>query len=378
MNHRERFLATMSFQPTDRLPLYDFNYWDETIPAWHAQGLPEHYSRRNTHRYFGLDGSFGGGDQASLGGYQAGLLPSFESRVLEEHGDLQTLMQADGVVVQRSKSGVSIPTHLRHTLTDRASWKEYYLPRLDPAHPGRRPGNWEAQLKQYADPNRAVLSVCDGGSLFGRIRDWMGLENVAMVVYDDPAWFEEMVETCCQMILGCLERALAEGARFDACAMWEDMCYNAGPLLSPEHFKQFLMPRYRRITDLLHRHGTQIIWLDCDGRIDHLIPLWLEAGVNCMFPVEIGNWADPVAMRQEYGRDLLMMGGFDKHILAQSPAAIDDEIDRLSPTVEQGGFIPFCDHRVPPDVSLENYLHYAREVRRRWGRGVNLEPMEAE
>ncbi len=62
----------------------------------------------------------------------------------------------------------------------------------------------------------------------------------------------------------------------------------------------------------------------CDGKIDDLLPLWLEGGVNCMFPIEIGTWgADPVKYRKQYGQDLLLMGGFDKHILAKGKREIE-------------------------------------------------------
>jgi len=96
-----------------------------------------------------------------------------------------------------------------------------------------------------------------------------------------------------------------------------------------------------------------------------------------MFPLEVGTWgADPVRYRREYGRDLLMMGGFDKHILQRSRNEIQAEVVRLAPLVEEGGFIPFCDHRVPPDVPLSNYLFYLDCARRTWGRGVDLKPVE--
>ena len=84
---------------------------------------------------------------------------------------------------------------------------------------------------------------------------------------------------------------------------------------------------------------------------------------------------DPVRFRREYGRDLLMMGGFDKHILAQSKDAITREVNRLAPLVEEGGYIGFADHRVPPDVPLTNYLWYLDCVRRVWGKGVDLKPV---
>ena len=111
--------------------------------------------------------------------------------------------------------------------------------------------------------------------------------------------------------------------------------------------------------------------LDSDGDVRLLLPLWLEGGVNVAFPLEVGTWGlDPIDIRRRFGKELRICGGFDKHILAHSKDAISREIDRLAGLVEEGGFIPFCDHRVPPDVSLENYLHYVDTAKRVWGRGL--------
>jgi uroporphyrinogen decarboxylase len=155
------------------------------------------------------------------------------------------------------------------------------------------------------------------------------------------------------------------------------MCYRAGPLLSPKVFRDALVPEYRRITDLLKSHGTDVVLVDCDGDMRALLPHWLEAGVNTMFPIEIGTWGtDPVALRQQFGRRLLMVGGVSKRTLAGSKDDIDAEVSRLAPLVEEGGFIPTPDHRVPPDVPLENYLYYLERARSVWGKGLpNLPPM---
>jgi len=391
MNDRERFHATMHYQPRDRSPICDFGYWDETIVVWYDQGLPRHVVQTDDkvfHEFFGVDFPIRRADAAV--GVEEGLMPPFEEIVLEDRGDHEVAQQDDGVRVLRRKFMGSIPKHLDHLLVDRESWRKHYKPRLDPTHPGRYPadagGPGDERVRSWVDPDRPYPIALPGGSLYGWLRNWMGLENLSYVVYDDPAWFEEMVTTVADCIIGVLSRILETaggppsdptgGGHFDACGMWEDMCYNAGPLLSPRHFKRFLVPHYRRITDLLHKHGVDVIWVDCDGRIDKLIPLWLDAGVNCMFPVEVGTWgADPIKYRQQYGKELLMMGGFDKRILARSKDEIEREVHRLAPLVEEGGYIGFCDHLVPPDVPLENYMFYLETVRRVWGKGVDLKPM---
>ncbi len=371
MNNRQRFYATMHYLPRDRSPIIDFGFWEETITAWQEQGLPKHIyfqeGAYNTDEFFGMD--YGLDQVMDTIGVSSGLRPCFPEQVLEDRGDRVVVQQSDGVRVLRHKQMSSIPKPVEHLLVDRVSWRTHYLPRLDPSNLERYPVDWDKRVTLWRTADREQVLALPGGSLFGWLRNWMGLEPLAYVLHDDPAWFEEMVTTVADCIIGTLTRILETGGHFDACAMWEDMCYNAGPLLGPRHFKRYLVPHYRRIVDLVHRYGVDIVWVDCDGRTDALLPLWLEAGVNCLLPVEVGTWgADPVQYRQQYGRELLMMGGFDKNILRQGKAEIEQEVRRLAPLVEEGGFIGFCDHRVPPDVPLENYVYYVETAWRVWGK----------
>ncbi len=370
MTDRERFLATMHFQPRDRAPICDFGFWSETVELWKSDGLPEHLDENTATDFFGMDRFEG------WVGVVDGLDPAFESVVIEDRGQTEVVQGSDGVRVLRHKFMGSIPQHVGHLLTDRESWNKHYKPRLTPESPGRFPGAWEQRVKRWRNPQRPNVLTLPGGSLYGWIRNWMGVEAVSLAVYDDPAWFEEMVETITDLVCALIDKACSFGVQFDTCGMWEDMCYSGGPLLGLEHFKKYLLPRYRRITDRLRNHGIDIVWLDCDGNIERLVPLWLDAGVNCIFPIEVGTWgADPVAYRREFGRDLLMLGGFDKHVLARGKQEIEQEVDRLTPVVEEGGYVPFCDHRIPPDVPLANYMEYLCLARERWGRGVDLKPM---
>ncbi len=363
MTDRERFLATMRYEARDRMPLWDFGLWQETFELWRETGwtvTPTGNYHQDMARFFGMD-EFG------YGGLENGLCPRFPEVVLEDRGDTEVIQDGQGVRLLRPKTTASIPQHMGHTLVDRESWETHFRWRLNPDEPKRIPEDYETKLAEWQDTSRNATVALIGGSSYGWVRNWMGVEEVSYLVYDEPALFEEIIETIGDCICACMEKVLADGGRFEAVSFWEDMCYNAGPLLSPEHFKRYLSPFYKRVMGVAHRYGIEFAWVDCDGKIDELIPLWLEAGVNIMFPIEVGTWGqDPVEMRRRWGKDLRLMGGFNKRILARGRDEIEAEVHRLAPLVEEGGYIPFCDHRVPPDVSLENYAFYIECARKIW------------
>jgi uroporphyrinogen decarboxylase len=64
------------------------------------------------------------------------------------------------------------------------------------------------------------------------------------------------------------------------------------------------------------------------------------------------------ALRQEYGRDLKLIGGIDLDALRQGKAAIRKAVETVAPLVAQGGFIPLADGRVRADVPYQNYVYY--------------------
>ena len=60
---------------------------------------------------------------------------------------------------------------------------------------------------------------------------------------------------------------------------------------------------------------------------------------------------------------IAIFGGIDKRILATTKDKIDKELERILPVMrERGGYIPTCDHGVPEEVSLENYMHYRKRA----------------
>jgi uroporphyrinogen decarboxylase len=151
---------------------------------------------------------------------------------------------------------------------------------------------------------------------------------------------------------------------FDYANGWEDIAFRNGPLIGPAMFRRFLLPGYMRIASLLRGHGVNVIFTDCDGDINAIVDLWIEAGFTCQFPLEVGAGTDPIALRERFGERVLLIGGVNKRALIAGREAIDREMERLAPLVAEGGVIPHVDHRCPPDVTFENYLYYLEAKKR--------------
>ena len=360
MTHRERWLNTLHFKPVDHVPDEEFGYWDETFTTWHPQGLPLEINNNGiADRYFRFA-------PRVFVPVSSGLKPGFETRIVEETEKYQILQGGDGAVQQVFTDGTNtIPRYLRFAIETREDW-ESFKERLDPYDPERYPADWDEHVKRLNQADVPVVVDC--GSLFGRLRNYIGFENISIMCMDHPDLIEEMVEHWTWFITTLLERAVAD-VRIDAGAFWEDICFNKGPIVRLDFFESVVVPRYKRINQKLKAHGIDIWYTDCDGDVRPLLPTFLESGINCLFPFEVNGCAHPSELLEEYGRDLRIMGGVDKMELKRGPEAITAYLKTLVPLVERGGYIPFCDHRCPPDVSPENYLFYLDLKEKMFGMG---------
>ena len=351
LTSRERFLKVFHFQEVDHVPDCEFGYWVNTIERWHKEGLPLWVT--NDH----LADMFFGFEEREVVPVHIPFR-SFKTEVLSEDDRVEVVRDGSGVVQKRWKQGVSnsIPSYIEFPVKDRDTW-ESYRERFD-LDGISYPGNWD-ELKERWESRTNPLGVT-GGGFFGWVRSMMGVKATVRTFYSDPDLIREMFDLRAEMMLRSLEKPLKE-LDLDFSNWWEDMCYNSGPLISPKLFEEFMVPQYKKITSALTEHGVDINILDSDGDITKLVPLWLEGGINCMFPLEIRGGTDPVQLRETYGRRVLLLGGVDKVPLARNYKSIDAEIERVKPLIDTGGFVPHVDHRVPADVSYKNYLYYVKK-----------------
>jgi uroporphyrinogen decarboxylase len=199
-------------------------------------------------------------------------------------------------------------------------------------------------------------------SLLGMPRNYMGLENLSYAVYDQPALVEEMIEWQTYYSMEVIKKVLASGVTLDWAIFWEDICYNRGPIVSPDFVRKHMAPRYRKVVDLLRSGGVEVVCLDCDGLIDELLPIWVEAGVNAIFPFECAAGMDALKVRKRFGKDLVIVGNVDKRALAAGKNEIDEQVEKVKMLVRDGGYFVNCDHHIPDNVSYENVVYWVNEI----------------
>ncbi|HUU22022.1 MAG TPA: uroporphyrinogen decarboxylase family protein [Phycisphaerae bacterium] len=366
MTHRECFQKVMAGQVTDWVPNYELGLWGHTVQRWLDEGLPRDRAY--------LGDMFEGEplfqlDRRAFARLNIWMIPPFEYEVIEQTDRYEVFRDGGGIVHRALREGtvrgtrMSMDAYLEHPVRDRASWRDVKR-RYDPAAPVRYPLWWDEQARLWQGRDYPLCLLSNGSfGLYSQLRSWVGTENISYLFYDDPALVEEMIEFNTEFLLGLIDRALRE-VRFDYFNFFEDCAGKGGPLFGPEQFGKFFRKPYRRITDRLRRGGIESIWLDSDGDCRALIPLWQEAGVNCFWPLERASDMDPVALRRQFGGDIVLCGGVDKREIAKGPKAIDAELERLRPVVERGGYIPHIDHTVPPSVSYRDFLYYMEQKRK--------------
>ncbi|MCL2545138.1 MAG: hypothetical protein FWE77_04385 [Clostridia bacterium] len=349
LSDRERFLRQMTFRSVDRCFNMEFGYWNENFTAWPLFAENGVTNNREADLFFNFDKIEGVFPNLWMS-------PPFEQRVIRETAATRIVINADGLTAEVPKDRHdTIPHFMSATVVTPEDWKRCKEERFRLDDPGRIPD--PAAVKVAHPPGRTYPLGIDCGSMVGKIRDMLTFEGLAYACFDYPDMVEDMVETCCRLTERALD-ALLPAIDFDFASGWEDICFKNGPIVTVDFFKSVVMPRYKRISKKLRAHGIGIYYIDCDGDVRPLLPYFLEGGVNCLFPYEVNSCAHPAELLAEYGRELRIMGGFDKMKLGEGPRAIKAYMESLAPLVARGGYIPFCDHRCPPNVKPKDYLYY--------------------
>jgi uroporphyrinogen-III decarboxylase len=368
MTPRERYLKTILFDKPDRVPFTPGGPRESTLKAWHQQGLPE-----GANYFAALLDELGIAPEPVRP--QPGLavsfkmIPEFEEKILERRNGACVVQDWMGAIVEISdtydytylrypKDFVTRKWH-KFPVENRDDWQKMKQ-RYDPATPGRLPDDLDDVCAQLRDRDSPVGIQFNGP--FWQLREWVGFEGLCRLMIDDPDFVQEMMRFWTEFVSQTMAPVL-ERVALDRVGISEDMAYKAHSMISPGMTREFLMPAYVRWVDEIKTSGCTIIDMDSDGYIAELIPIWIESGINCCDPVEVAAHNDIIEYRRTFGRRMAYTGGIDKRAIARGGEAIETELMRVvPPLLAGGGFIPGCDHGVPPDVSWPNFVEYSRRL----------------
>ena len=348
---------------TPGAPLVRQEFWCYTHEQFYRQGLDRNADLAEVFQYDPPANL----EMEHVGWCEAEFHPAFEEKVIEVRGDHELIQDTAGrsLLVFKGRRMGFMPEYVDHPVKDRKTWEENVKWRLDPRAPGRF--DYLDQLRTEAVARAAEgYIICQrviGGFMY--LRSLFGPEGVLYALHDVP----ELVHDCMRTWLELADAVIRRHQRFvtlDEIYLAEDICYNHGPLCSPEMMKEFLFPYYRQLISnvkgrQIDRRRHLFVHVDTDGRAESVIPLYIEAiGMDAMDPFEVASGCDVVEIGRRFP-ELVMSGGIDKRVLAGTKEQIDRMLQRILPAMRaRGGYIPTCDHSVPEEVSLENYTYYRR------------------
>jgi hypothetical protein len=315
VNGQERFAKTLMFEAADRPPLFEDGIREEVIRRWYAQGMSKQDNLESLFR--------------------------FDHRE-EIESNLEPLPN---------------PTHWPKSIR---GFNKLSV-RLDPYDPQRLPDGWDKKVIEWKTRDYPlILRVHRGYFLSMGVHGWHRFTDAIQLLVDDPQLVESWMNTYSKFTSRLVERILRE-VQVDAALFSEPIGGNNGPLISPAMYSSFVLNSYKPILEVLNSFGVNTIIYRTYANTRALLPSVAKTGFTCLWACECNPQAmDYREIRQEFGKDLSLIGGIDSDSLRQTKEDINRAVMEVVPLLKDGGFIPLADGRVREDVPFDNYLYYRK------------------
>ncbi len=136
----------------------------------------------------------------------------------------------------------------------------------------------------------------------------MGMDNLMMAMALEPGFVHELLSRVADVTIPVLRRAVRAGA--DTVSLGDDYCANRGPMMSPGMFEEFILPHLERAIAAVHEEGAKCI-KHCDGNVWPLLDMMVDAGIDCINPLEPVANMDIGDVKRKYGDRICIMGNID-------------------------------------------------------------------
>ncbi len=354
MTGRDRFMAALARREPDRVPVWELIVDDPTLSAWGARDHLEFAEAE------GLDGVtvFEHGRRMPL--------THSEIRAFRMRGGLlpsgATILERDewGIIWGTTPDGAGYP--IGGPLENADAVAGYRPP--DPDDPARLAGLREA-VRRFKGKRAVVFLTHDAFEWPHYLRG--GMENLFEDWLEAPERALQLAELVVDWKIRLMTNAIREGA--DAIVSGDDYAAGTGPMMSPAHFRRFVLPFLTRSVRAAHDLGVPYI-KHTDGNLWPILDDLLAAGIDALDPLEPKAGMDIGEVKRRVGDRIALVGNLDCAGLLPSgtPAEVEDAVkETIAKAAPGGGYILASSNTIHPGVKPDNYRAMAEAVRR-WGR----------
>lgn len=189
-----------------------------------------------------------------------------------------------------------------------------------------------------------------------------GMESFLCDLLADPSYAHAVLDRYTEHYLAQLPSFFqAVSRRLDVYDFYDDFGTQAGPLVSPEVFRTFFAPRYRRIIDAIKAaSGCRIFFHSC-GAVRALIPEMIAMGVDCLNPLQPGlPGMEPASLAADFGDRLVFWGGaVNAQTILESGTPEEVRREALANAAalsSRGAYVFAASHNISRKVPPENVV----------------------
>jgi uroporphyrinogen decarboxylase len=261
--------------------------------------------------------------------------------------DKQTYIDEWGI--EKRLTGDILPATMGHPITNIADQKDYVFPKVDTPE---RFKTLERAVKKYGDYRGVVLNLRDG---FSDMRDILGYQNALMNMVTDKQHFLDLLKRVVDYNLALAELAVKRFG-IQVIATTDDVCMATGPIISPKVYAATIYPLFKDVIQGYRSLGLIVI-KHCDGDIRPFLDLWLEAGIQCLDPIDPGAKLDMGEMKTKYGNQICLKGNIDctGNLCNGTPEQVAEEVRVCIEKGGPGGLILSSSNTIHCGVKPENY-----------------------
>ena len=254
-----------------------------------------------------------------------------KEQVIEETETTRLVRDGNGAVLRWIKGSSGAPEHVDFQVKDRRAWEEHIRPHLKDEGNHKRRVNFDLyrRMRDHCARNNLFLT-CGVVGPFDLMTPVCGHEHLLVGMALDPDWARDGASLLPGSPSSCWRYVAQEGPP-DGLWVWEDLAFKLRPFLSPAMYRELLLPAHRRIFEWAHARELPVI-LHSDGFLEPLLPDLVEAGIDCLQPLEVKAGMDLLRVKRRFGSRIALIGGMDARALeTNDPAAVRTSWRRNSP-----------------------------------------------